>query len=166
MKVSASAANSAKSSPLERRGGSDRRRQRAFPSLFNRPRRRKSAGRRAGDRGYVDIYDRKSWILALTIMAMSFLDAVLTVLQIERGTVREANPLMSVVLAWGGVFMFFSLKACMTALPLAIIFVHKEWPLARHMVRLCFLCYVLILFYHLYLIWQYTGVTVATLIPH
>lgn len=142
----------------DRRGGPDRRRQGRFPPQFSRQRRRRSCGRRNTDRGgYVDIYDRGSWGLAMAVMAMSFLDAVFTVLQIEKGAVREANPLMNAVLAWGGVFAFFSLKACMTAFALAVIILHKEWTLARYMARLCLWFYILILIYHLFLIWGYTG---------
>lgn len=141
----------------ERRSGLDRRLQRGIRSLFNSRRRRRSAGRRRHDRGYVDIYDRGSWGIALAVMAMSFVDATLTVLQIGRGAVREANPLMNVALARGGIFVFFSLKASMTAFPLAVIILHKEWSLARYMARLCFWFYILILLYHLYLIWGYTG---------
>jgi len=142
----------------DRRSDPDRRRQGSFPPQFSSQRRRRSSGRRKSDRGgYVDIYDRGSWGVAMAVMAMSFLDAVLTVLQIAKGAVREANPLMNVTLAWGGVFAFFSLKACMTAFALAIIILHKEWTLARYMARLCLWFYILILVYHLFLVWGYTG---------
>jgi len=142
----------------DRRRDHDRRRQDSFPPQFSSQRRRRSSGRRKTDRGgYVDIYDSRSWGIAMAVMAMSFLDAVLTVLQIEKGAVREANPLMNMTLAWGGVFAFFSLKACMTAFPLAIIILHKEWALARYMARLCLWFYILVLLYHLFLVWNYTG---------
>ena len=100
----------------------------------------------------MDIYGRGSWSVALAVMALSFVDAVLTVLQVEKGMVREANPIMNAVLAWGGTYVFFSLKAAMTAFALAIIIMHKEWTLARYMIRLCLACYILILIYHLYLV--------------
>jgi hypothetical protein len=45
----------------------------------------------------------------------------------------------------------------MTALPLAIIILHKEWPLARYVARVCLWFYVVILIYHLYLVCGYTG---------
>jgi hypothetical protein len=105
----------------------------------------------------VDIYDRRSWAIALAVLGLSCADAVLTVLQIEKGVVQEANPLMNVVLAWGGAYAFFSLKAAMTAFALAIIILHKEWALARRMARLCLFCYVLILIYHMYLVSNYRG---------
>ena len=125
----------------------------SFPPRFSSFRRRRSRGRRKTDLGgYVDIYDRSSWIVALTVMALSFVDAVMTVLQVEKGIVREANPIMSAVLAWGGAYAFFSLKAAMTAFALAIIIIHKEWALARYMARLCLGCYIIIIVYHMYLV--------------
>jgi hypothetical protein len=142
----------------DRRNGLDRRQPGGFPPKFSGFRRRRSCGRRKTDRGgYVDIYDPGSWGIAIAVMLMSFLDAVLTVLQIERGVVREANPVMHLTLAWGGLVAFFSLKATMTALPLAIIILHKEWPLARYVARVCLWFYVVILIYHLYLVCGYTG---------
>jgi hypothetical protein len=150
----------------DRRGRQGRRRQGGFPPQFGSQRRRRSCGRRKTDRGgYVDIYDRGSWGIAMAVMAMSFLDAVFTVLQIEKGAVREANPLMSIVLTWGGVFAFFGLKACMTAFALAIIILHKEWTLAHYMARLCLWFYILILLYHLFLIWGYTGAAAPFRVP-
>ena len=94
----------------------------------------------------------------MTVMGLSFLDAMLTVVQLERGIVREANPIMNLVIAWGGIYCFFSLKAAMTAFPLAIIILHKEWALARYMARLCLCFYVIILMYHLYLVGNHGNV--------
>jgi hypothetical protein len=94
----------------------------------------------------------------MTVLALSLLDAILTIIQINKGLVREANPIMNQVLAWGGVYAFFSLKAAMTASALAIIIIHKEWVLARHVFRLCLCCYVLILCYHMYLVGIHSGI--------
>ena len=140
-------------SAVDQRSSPDRRRPATFPPQFSGQRRRRSKGRRKTDRaGYVDIYDRGSWILVFSVMGLSILDAILTVLQLDRGVIREANPIMSMTIAWGGIYAFFSLKAAMTAFPLAIIILHKEWLLAHYILRLCLLFYVLILFYHLYLV--------------
>jgi len=98
-------------------------------------------------------------------MVMSFLDAILTVLQIQRGVVREANPIMNMTLTWGGIYAFFCLKASMTAFALAIIIVHKEWALARYMARLCLWFYVVIMFYHLYLVSGYAGAAARFFMP-
>jgi hypothetical protein len=151
---------SSNSTAPERRTTPVRREPATFPPKFSSQRRRRSRGRRKTDHGaYVDIYDRGSWILALTVLGLSFLDAMLTVYQIRKGVAREANPIMSMAIAWGGVYAFFSLKAALTAFPLAIIILHKEWTLARHMARLCLCFYVLILLYHMLLISGIMGAT-------
>jgi len=90
---------------------------------------------------------------------MSFLDALLTVYQLSHGAVREANPIMHMTIAWGGVYAFFSLKTAMTAFPLAIIMLHKEWQLARYMARLGFCFYVVILLYHVILFFNLSNMT-------
>jgi hypothetical protein len=153
MKTSPSTSDWRPHSFEERRKGMERRLTSSIWPRFRGLRRRRSSGRRKVDpAGYVDIYDRRSWGIALAVMIMSFLDAVLTVLQIRRGAVREANPIMNVTLAWGGVYGFFCLKASLTAFALAIIILHKEWSFGRHVARLCLWFYVAIMFYHLYLI--------------
>jgi hypothetical protein len=158
METSSSKSDVIGGASADRRSSLDRRLPAPFPPQFSSFRRRHSGGRRKTDfGGYVDIYDRRSWAIALAVLGLSCADAVLTVLQIEKGVVQEANPLMNVVLAWGGAYAFFSLKAAMTAFALAIIILHKEWALARRMARLCLFCYVLILIYHMYLVSNYRG---------
>ena len=90
--------------------------------------------------------------MAISILLLSTLDAVLTGMQIRTGYFREANPLMNAVLVYGGVHSFVSIKLAMTAIPLAIIVLHKEWAVARFAARLCLWAYILLTFYHLYLI--------------
>jgi hypothetical protein len=85
-------------------------------------------------------------------MILSCLDAVLTGMQISVGKSREANPLMDLILYHGGFYTFFSLKTAMTAFPLAILVLHKEWKLARYAARLCLWSYISVALYHLYLI--------------
>jgi hypothetical protein len=139
----------------ERRSLNDRRRPPGFPPLFRRLRRRRSAGRRTTDGpGYVDIYDRGSWIVAMAVLGMSFLDAAFTTLQLQHRNMREANPLMAMVLSSGGVHAFICVKCALTALPLAIIILHKEWALARFAARLVLLAYALTTAYHLYLLFR------------
>jgi hypothetical protein len=136
---------------LERRSGNDRRRG-AYLSLFSSQRRRKSKGRRRSDKGgYVDVYDIGSWGVALAVLLLSLLDALLTGMQVTMGKIEEANPLMRMALNRGGMPVFFSMKMAMTALPLAIIVLHKEWALARYAARLCLWSYLLIAVYHIYL---------------
>lgn len=138
----------------ERRSGVDRREPPSLASLFSRPyRRRRSRGRRKSDPGaYVDLYDARSWGIALAVLIMSCLDALLTGLHLTRGSARELNPLMNAVILYGGLPSFFSVKAAMTVFPVAIILIHKEWALGRFAALACLWAYVLITVYHLYLI--------------
>jgi hypothetical protein len=137
----------------EKRMGEDRRRKTTFPPTFSAHRRRRSSGRRQCDAArYVDIYDAGSWRVAISILLLSTLDGILTGMQIRSGFFREANPLMNAVLIHGGVHSFVSIKLAMTAMPLAIIILHKEWAVARFAARLCLWSYILLTFYHLYLI--------------
>ena len=123
----------------------------AFVGSF---RRRKSKGRRATDKGaYVDVYDARSWFIAIAVLIMSCLDALLTGFHLTRGTARELNPVMHSVIRRGGLSAFFAVKAVMTVFPVAVILIHKEWALGRFAARLCFWAYVLLCLYHAYLIY-------------
>ncbi len=131
----------------------DRRARPVFPPLFSAYRRRRSSGRRRTDRpGYVDVYDLGTWGIALSILLLSMIDAYLTTFQVQRGLVREANPLMNMVLVRCGHHSFISLKLALTALPLAILVLHREWRVARYAARVCLWAYILLTFYHLYLV--------------
>jgi hypothetical protein len=137
---------------VDRRSGIDRRDPK-FRLLFGHPRRRKKGGRRKTDRGgYVDIYDIRTWSVVTAVLILSFMDAVLTGLQIVRGSAQELNPLLNAAITYGGIPALFEVKAAMTVLPLAVIMIHKEWTLGRYAARLCLWSYILVSVYHLYLV--------------
>lgn len=138
----------------ERREGTDRRTPQSFFSvLTGRFQRRKSSGRRKTDRGgYVDIYDSRTWFIAITVLILSGVDAGMTSIHMIEGTATELNPIMAAIINYGGLPAFFGAKAAMTIFPMAVIFVHKEWPLAKFAARLCLWAYALLSLYHLYLI--------------
>jgi hypothetical protein len=140
----------------ERRSGVERRGRAAFAALFaSRPRRRKSRGRRTTDSGaYVDVYDSRSWSIAIAVLVLSFLDALLTGLHVIKGSAREINPFLRAILIHGGLPAFFGAKAAMTILPMAVVLIHKEWTLGRYAARLCLWSYILISLYHAYLIFD------------
>jgi hypothetical protein len=102
--------------------------------------------------GYVDIYDAGTWAVALSILALSFIDAISTTLLISSMHAREANPLMKAVLDVGGAYTFVSVKILLTSFPLAIIVIHKEWRLARFAARTVLFAYVLLAVYHMFLL--------------
>ena len=148
---------------VERRSGVDRRSRGIIASFFGlQYRRRKAKGRRRSDRGgYVDIYDSRTWGIALSILVLSLLDAILTGLHLREGSAREANPLMNAVLDYGGIPAFFGVKAIMTIIPVGIIMLHKEWALGRYAARLCLWSYILLSIYHIYLIFGLPKLTMA-----
>ena len=136
----------------DRRSANNGRRQ-AVPLLFAGPRRRRSKGRRKTDEvGYIDQYDLRSWAVAASILSLSLLDAFMTWMHILNRRGSEANPLMNAIIRWGGFYPFIGIKAAMTAFPLAILMLHKEWRLARLAARICLWSYILIALYHFYLV--------------
>ncbi len=138
---------------MNRRSGSERRRKPGLPRLFLTKRRRLSAGRRATDcAGYIDRYDGRTWLVALSVLSLSILDAILTALQISAGVVEEANPFMYHVLRAGGPWMFFGVKAAITSFAMAVIVLHKEWKIGRAAARTCLWAYIVVCAYHLVLI--------------
>ena len=138
----------------ERRSGVARRTPSAISSIFTgHYRRRRSKGRRKTDQGaYVDIYDSRTWLVAIAVLLLSCLDALITGFHMIQGSAREVNPIMNAVIVHGGLPIFFGVKAAMTIFPMAIIFIHKEWALGRFAARLCLWAYVLITIYHACLI--------------
>lgn len=144
------------SAQVNRRSGQERRRLSA--QLFFPHRRRRSVGRRTTDKvGYVDVYDRRTWALAISVVVLSLLDALLTILHLNAGHVTEANPLLAYIIDAGGLSAFLGVKAAMTSLPLALIILHKQWRLGRVAARVCLWSYIAVTLYHLYL---------AGVIPH
>ena len=140
------------SAPVERRTKVNGRRH-TLPLLFGGPRRRRSKGRRKTDEvGYVDIYDHRNWTVAISILALSLLDALMTCRHILSAKGSEANPIMDAIIRWGGFPPFIGFKAAMTAFPLAILMLHKEWRLAKFAARICLWSYILIALYHFYLV--------------
>jgi hypothetical protein len=138
----------------DRRARIERRRPAKLHRLLNfQYRRRSTIGRRKTDKAsYVDIYDFRAWGIAVAVMLLSGLDASLTSLHIIKGTAKEVNPIMDALIRNNGLFAFFGVKALLTAIPIIIIVVHKEWKMGRYAARLCLISYVVLACYHAYLI--------------
>jgi hypothetical protein len=137
---------------VDRRSGCDRRdRISIFPFSHLRPLRRKKGGRRQKDTGYVDIYDIRTWCVAIAVIILSLMDALLTQQHLLAGTARELNPIMNAVIKYGGMAAFFWFKGVLTIIAVSIIMLHKEWALGRHAARICLWAYILLSLYHIYL---------------
>jgi hypothetical protein len=132
----------------------DRRNAMPFWKLFvRRPLRRESRGRRKTDQGaYVDKYDSQTWIIAIAVLLLSFIDAILTRMHLIRGSAYEFNPIMRTVIERGGFSLFYLTKAVLTFFPVVVLMVHKEWALGRFAAKLCLLTYSILACYHLFLL--------------
>jgi hypothetical protein len=137
----------------DRRSGCDRRdRVSIFPLSHFGPLRRKKGGRREDDTGYVDIYDFRTWCVAISVILLSLMDALLTQQHLMAGSARELNPIMDAVIDFGGMPAFFGAKGFLTVFAVSIIMLHKEWKLGRHAARFCLWAYILISLYHIYIV--------------
>jgi hypothetical protein len=144
----------------DRRSGDDRRdRISIFPLSHFGPLRRKKGGRRRTDNGgYVDIYDSRTWCVAIAVILLSAMDAFLTQQHLKVGTARELNPFMNAVIDMGGMQAFYGTKLALTVIAVSIIILHKEWGLGRLAARICLWCYILLSLYHLYLVFTLRNV--------
>jgi hypothetical protein len=123
--------------------------------VSSRERRRKSRGRRQADGGaYVDLYDARTLCIVIAVLLLSAMDALLTGLHLIRGSATELNPILQAVIAYGGLPAFFSVKAAMTVIPIAVIMIHKEWTLGKYAARLVLWAYILLAVYHLFLLFR------------
>ncbi len=137
----------------ERRIIKDRRQHKFLQALFSRHRRRRSTGRRKNDGiGYVDYYSRGIRLEIMSVLILSLADGIMTGAQIRAGRIMEANPLMGLVIARGGIYCFLGIKIALTAIPMAFLVFHQNWRLARVAIRICLGIYILIVVYHLILL--------------
>ncbi len=137
---------------LDRRTGSDRRhRPTPFWSAFLGPRRR-HGGRRWGEsnRTYVDRFTRRDVILVVGILLLNVLDALFTLIWLQRGG-SEGNPAMAWILELGS-NAFLIQKSFVVGLWLLLLLVHKNFRLARIGLWALAGIYSLLVLYHVALI--------------
>ena len=138
---------------VNRRSGYDRRdRISIFPLSHFGPLRRKKSGRRGTDKGYVDIYDYRTWCVVISVILLSMMDALLTQQHLLIGSAREMNPIMDAVIKLGGMPAFYGTKGVLTIVAIIIIMLHKEWAFGRLAARFCLWAYILLSLYHIYLV--------------
>ena len=90
---------------------------------------RRIQARRKGEEKncYVDQYhDPMLFLVVLSIIIMSILDAFFTILLLENGDIIEVNPLMAALIEKGS-FYFFNVKYLLTALSLILLVIHKNF---------------------------------------
>lgn len=113
-------------------------------------------GRRAGDRRggestniYVDRYGAGLVAVMVAIAVLCALDAVLTLLYLQKGG-TEANPVMAEVIEWGP-RIFIVVKCGITNLGLLVLCLHKNFRYVRGVITAILGVYTALLVYHMYL---------------
>ncbi len=112
---------------IERRNGTDRRKNNLsfFKQLFFKGRRR--ALRRASDRlniGQIDQYGSSTFAVIMIILLLSLLDALLTLILLDRGAV-EVNPIMAFYIEQGPT-VFLMAKYLLTAAALILFLLFRD----------------------------------------
>jgi hypothetical protein len=114
-------------------------------------------GRRAGDRRspqssnqYVDRYPVGLAVSLVTIGVLCALDAVFTLLHLQKGG-GEMNPIMDRLMQTAGPVNFLVLKCAITNLGLVVLCLHKNFRLVKPVIALLLLVYVALFAFHIYL---------------
>ncbi len=108
---------------------------------------------REGRHTYVDCLAPRIVGLAFLVLICSALDAVLTILHLQRGG-QEANLIMAWALTHGYT-PFIWVKMTVTAAGGWLLAVHQQFPLAWTALHGLAGVYALLLAYHIILVWQF-----------
>jgi len=146
------AAGAAAESALDRRG-LDRRHE-ATPRLsrYSFVGGRRRGARRAGEEvhSFVDQYGQRMWALLAWVALMNAGDSFFTLLHLQDGAI-ELNPVAGWMLTTGRIG-FVLLKSILITLPLVVLCLHKNFPLARMGLWLAAVVYTALVGYHIWLL--------------
>jgi hypothetical protein len=128
------------------------RRQRPTPILSRYTligRRRGFRRAQEGQNAYVDRYSHRLVLVAVTIIGLCILDALFTLLYIQRGG-TELNPVMDWAIR-AGVTPFMAIKCGLTTLGVLFLCLHKNFRLVKLLIGGVLGIYLALLGYHIYL---------------
>lgn len=113
---------------------------------------RRRAARRGGEgvNSFVDQYGLWVWGLLLWVALMNAADSFFTLLHLQNGAV-EVNPFAVWMLSTGRLG-FVALKSILITLPLVVLCLHKNFPLARIGLGVAAGTYTLLCAYHVWLL--------------
>jgi hypothetical protein len=144
--------SSAAAGALERRG-SDRRSQ-PTPRLsrFSFLGGRRRGARRTGEglHAFVDQYGAGMWGLLAWVALMNACDSFFTLHHLQEGAI-ELNPVAAWMLTTGRLG-FVLMKSVLITLPLVVLCLHKNFPLARIGLALAAAIYTALVGYHIWLL--------------
>ena len=132
----------------------DDRRKRATPRLSRYTfigGRRRGSRRKGEDVGtFVDQYNTGVWAVMMWIALMNAGDSFFTLYHLQSGGI-ELNPVAALMLASGRTG-FVCLKSLLISVPLIVLCLHKNFPLARVGIWTAATAYTALLVYHLTLL--------------
>lgn len=113
---------------------------------------RRRGARRGGEgrNSFVDRYALSMWGLLLWVALMNAADSFFTLLHLQNGAV-EVNPFAVWMLSTGRLG-FVALKSALITLPLVVLCLHKNFPLARLGLGIAAGTYTLLCAYHIWLL--------------
>ncbi len=137
---------------IDRRKGGDRRQQPTSPWAPFLGHRNRKRGRRDGEEAntYVDRFTPVDVALVVSVLLLNVLDALFTMLWIQRGG-SEGNPVMAWVLEFGN-SAFLVQKCLIVGVWLILLLVHKNFMIARVGLWVLAGVYSLLMLYHVVLI--------------
>jgi hypothetical protein len=143
------------SSPAEstfdgRRSGEDRRKRATSPFSRYALIGRRTAARRGGEgvNSYVDRYSGKVMGVLVFIAGLCVLDALFTLLYLQRGG-AEMNPLMDAAIR-AGVIPFILIKCGLTFAGITFLCLHQNFRFVRLLMLTVLTLYVALMGYHYY----------------
>ena len=103
-----------------------------------------------GDSSFVDQYSVRVWVLVGWVALMNSADSFFTLLHLQDGGI-EVNPFAAWMLTAGRTG-FVVIKSVLITLPLIVLCLHKNFPLARIGLLIAAGTYTLLCGYHIWLL--------------
>jgi len=99
---------------------------------------------------FVDLYSTRLLAVILFLLALSCIDAWLTLALLEKGAVVEANPFMALFLNYG-ILPFSLIKFVVTAVALLVLCVLKNVRITRIALPIAINIYLAVIIYEIYI---------------
>lgn len=119
------------------RGSPERRKNKLKSFAYSFYMRRRKGMRRDDDKlhgHYVDIHDPTTIYVSVFIIILSCLDALFTLLLLQKGIAYEANPVMKSLIESNSA-LFVATKTSITAICIVFLVAHRHFWLVRNRIR-------------------------------
>ena len=97
---------------------------------------------------FVDLYSTRLLMAIIFLLCLSYLDAFFTLSLIERGIVKEINPIMAHLLGYGDM-LFVLVKFIITALLITLLTICKNVKITRFSLPFAINTYIVVILYEL-----------------